>query len=98
MGSTTDVAPGKHVVIVEGIVDQGLSLQFAERLLTARNPASLRSCVLLDKPHRRAVDITPDYVGMTCPDAFVVGYGLDYKEKYRNLPYLAKLDSRVFEG
>jgi hypoxanthine phosphoribosyltransferase len=95
---TSESVEGKHVVLVEDIVDNGYTLQYLGRLLTGRNPASFRSCVLLNKPSRRAVDVRVDYAGLTCPDTFVVGYGLDYQEKYRNLPYLAKLDSRVFQG
>jgi hypoxanthine phosphoribosyltransferase len=64
-------------------------------MLGNRRPASLRAAVLLDKPYRRAVDVTVDYVGLTCPDEFVVGYGLDYQERYRTLPYLAKLRPEV---
>jgi hypoxanthine phosphoribosyltransferase len=89
---------GKHVVLVEDVVDTGHTLEFLGRLLAARKPASLRTCVLLDKPARRTVDVAVDYAGLSCPDAFIVGYGLDYQEKYRNLPYLAKLESRVSEG
>jgi len=89
---------GKNVVIVEDIVDNGLTLRYLQGLLAGRNPASLRSCVLLDKPYRRRVPVTLDYIGLTAPDAFIVGYGLDYQEKYRNLPYLARLQERVFEG
>jgi len=87
---------GKNVIIVEDIVDNGLTLDYLQRLLAGRKPASLRSCVLLDKPYRRRVDVKLDYVGLTAPDAFIVGYGLDYQEKYRNLPYLARLHDRVF--
>jgi hypoxanthine phosphoribosyltransferase len=89
---TTASVEGKNVVIVEDIVDNGLTLAYLQRLLGSRNPASLRSCVLLDKPYRRQVDVRIDYAGLTAPDAFIVGYGLDYQEKYRNLPYLARLD------
>ena len=87
---------GKNVVIVEDIVDNGLTLHYLRGLLAGRSPASLRSCVLLDKPYRRRVPVVPDYVGLTAPDEFIVGYGLDYQEKYRNLPYLARLHDRVF--
>ena len=87
---------GKHVVIVEDIVDNGLTLHYLQGLLADRNPASLRSCVLLDKPYRRRLPVRLDYVGLTAPDAFIVGYGLDYQEKYRNLPYLARLHDWVF--
>jgi len=91
-------AEGKHVLIVEDIVDNGLTLSYLQDLIGRRHPASLRSCVLLDKPYRRRVDVKVDYLGLTCPDTFIVGYGLDYQEKYRNLPYLARLEPWVFEG
>jgi hypoxanthine phosphoribosyltransferase len=91
-------AEGKHVLIVEDIVDNGLTLSYLQDLIGRRHPASLRSCVLLDKPYRRSVDVKVDYLGLTCPDTFIVGYGLDYQEKYRNLPYLARLEPWVFEG
>jgi hypoxanthine phosphoribosyltransferase len=91
-----DVA-GKHVVLVEDIVDTGLTLQFLREHLGGRKPASLRTCALLDKPFRRSVDANVDFAALPCPDAFIVGYGLDYQEKYRNLPYLAKLEPRVSE-
>jgi hypoxanthine phosphoribosyltransferase len=94
---TTESVEGKHVLIVEDIVDNGLTLSYLQRLLGSRNPASLRSLVLLDKPYHRRVDVTVDYVGLTAPDAFIVGYGLDYQEKYRNLPYLARLHSWACE-
>ncbi len=87
---------GKHVLIVEDIVDNGLTLKYLMTLLGGRAPASLRVAVLLDKPYNRQVDVQVDYVGMTCPDAFVVGYGLDYQERYRTLPYVAKLRSEIF--
>jgi hypoxanthine phosphoribosyltransferase len=88
---------GKNVVIVEDIVDNGFTLEYLQKLVAERRPASLRSCVLLDKPYRRRAAVTLDYVGLTAPDAFIVGYGLDYQEKYRNLPYLARLHDRVFQ-
>ncbi len=94
---TSESLEGKHVLIVEDIVDNGLTLAYLQNLLGSRNPASLRSLVLLDKPHRRRVDVAVDYVGLTCPDAFIVGYGLDYQEKYRNLPYLARLHAWACE-
>ncbi len=87
---------GKHVLVVEDIVDNGLTLQYLQSLLSGRGPASLKSCVLFDKPYNRRVDVPIDYVGLVAPDEFVVGYGLDYRESYRNLPYLAQLRSRVF--
>ena len=89
---------GKHVVIVEDIVDNGLTLHYLQELLGHRRPATLRSCVLLDKPYRRRIDVKVDYIGLTAPDTFIVGYGLDYQEKYRNLPYLARLHDRVYAG
>ncbi len=95
---TSESVEGKNVVIVEDIVDNGLTLQYLQGLLAGRKPASLRSCVLLDKPYRRSVSVALDYVGLTAPDAFIVGYGLDYQEKYRNLPYLARLHTWVFEA
>jgi hypoxanthine phosphoribosyltransferase len=82
---------GRHIVIVEDIIDNGHTLHYLLAMLGNRKPASLRAAVLLDKPYRRAVDVHVDYIGLTCPDEFVVGYGLDYQERYRTLPYLAKL-------
>ena len=87
---------GRNVVIVEDIVDNGLTLEYLQALLRGRNPAHLRSCVLLDKPYHRLVDVPIEYVGLRSPDAFVVGYGLDYQELFRNLPYLAQLRPQVF--
>ena len=78
----------KHVIIAEDIMDSGLTLSYLTRLLSERKPASLRVCALLDKPERRECEITPDYCGFTIPNKFVVGYGLDYKGYYRNLPYV----------
>lgn len=76
----------KHVVVVEDIVDTGLTLKYLTETLKVREPASVRICCLLDKPSRRKADIRADYVGFEVPDVFVIGYGLDYAEKYRNLP------------
>jgi hypoxanthine phosphoribosyltransferase len=95
---TTESVEGKNVVIVEDIVDNGLTLAYLQGLLAARRPATLRSCVLLDKPYRRLTPVPVDYTGLTAPDAFIVGYGLDYQEKYRHLPYLARLEDRVSTG
>ncbi len=91
----TNIA-GKNVLVVEDIVDNGLTLQYLRSLLLGRQPASLRSCVLFDKPYNRRVDVPIDYVGLVAPNEFVVGYGLDYGESYRNLPYLAQLRPAVF--
>jgi hypoxanthine phosphoribosyltransferase len=92
---TTHAIEGQHVVIIEDIVDNGHTLHYLRAMLGNRQPASLAAAVLLDKPYRRAVDVTVDYIGLTCPDEFVVGYGLDYQERYRTLPYLAKLRPEV---
>jgi hypoxanthine phosphoribosyltransferase len=82
----------RHVLIVEDIVDSGLTLQYLLRNLGARNPASIEVCALLTKPERRKVQLEPRYVGFEIPNRFVVGYGLDYRERYRNLPYVAVLE------
>jgi hypoxanthine phosphoribosyltransferase len=82
----------RHVLIVEDIVDSGLTLQYLLRNLGARNPASIEVCALLTKPERRKVQLEPRYVGFEIPNRFVVGYGLDYVERYRNLPYVAVLE------
>ncbi|HTU69999.1 MAG TPA: hypoxanthine phosphoribosyltransferase [Candidatus Baltobacteraceae bacterium] len=87
---------GRHVVIVEDIIDNGLTLAYLRALLGERNPASLRACVLFDKPYHRLVDVPLEYVGLQVPEEFVVGYGLDYQEMFRNLPYLAQLRPEVF--
>ena len=79
---------GDDVLIVEDIIDTGLTLNYLLRYLRGKNPRSLRICTLLDKPARRLVDIPVDYTGFTIPDQFVVGYGLDYDERYRNLPFI----------
>lgn len=94
---TSRPVTGRAVVIVEDIVDNGLTLQYLRALLAERKPASLRSCVLFDKPYHRRVDVPVEYVGLQSPDEFVVGYGLDYQELFRNLPYLAQLRSAVFK-
>jgi len=83
---------GRHVVIVEDIVDTGLTLSYLQEILRARNPKTLRTACLLSKPSRRKIDVTVDYIGFTIEDRFVVGYGLDYAEKYRNLPYIGVLN------
>ncbi len=90
-----DIA-GRHVLIIEDIIDSGRTLDYLLRLLQARDPASLRICTLLTKPSRREVEVPLDYVGFEIPDEFVVGYGLDFGEIYRNLPYIAVLKPEVF--
>jgi hypoxanthine phosphoribosyltransferase len=86
----------KDVLIVEDIIDTGLTLNYLLRYLRGKNPRSLRICALLDKPARRLVDIPIDYLGFTIPDQFVVGYGLDYGELYRNLPFIGVLRPEVY--
>jgi hypoxanthine phosphoribosyltransferase len=83
---------GRHVVIVEDIVDTGLTLHYLQEILSARGPKTVRTACLLSKPSRRAVDVRVEYIGFTIDDHFVVGYGLDYAEAYRNLPHIAILD------
>ena len=86
----------RDVLIVEDIIDTGLTLNYLIRYLNGKNPASLRICTLLDKPARRLVEIPIDYLGFTIPDRFVVGYGLDYGERYRNLPFIGVLRPEVY--
>lgn len=93
---TVDIAD-KHVVIVEDILDTGNTLSALFEQLKARKPASLKLCCLLDKPDRRTKPISADFVGFTIPDEFVVGYGLDYNEAYRQLPYVGVLKRSVYE-
>jgi len=81
----------RHVIIVEDIVDTGLTLHYLQEILRARSPKSLRTACLLSKPSRRQVEVPVEYVGFTIEDRFVVGYGLDYDERYRELPYIAVL-------
>ena len=88
---------GRDVLLVEDIIDTGLTLNYLLRYLRGKNPQSLRICALLDKPARRLVDIPIDYIGFTIPDQFVVGYGLDYGELYRNLRYVGVLRPSVYE-
>ncbi len=88
---------GYDVLIVEDILDSGMTLSYLKELLQERGPASIKIATLLDKPERRQTDVKADYVGFVIPDDFVVGYGLDYAEKYRNLPYVGILAPRVYE-
>lgn len=83
---------GKNVIVVEDIIDSGRTLSYLMDLLNARKPASLKLCTLLDKPDRRVTDVSVDYVGFVIPDKFVIGYGLDYAQKYRNLPYIGVIE------
>ena len=89
---------GRDVLIVEDIIDTGLTLNYLVRYLRGKNPASLRICTLLDKPARRLVEIPIDYRGFKIPDQFVVGYGLDYGELYRNLRFVGVLRPEVYAG
>ena len=92
------VIEGRHVLIVEDIVDSGLTLQYLLRNLNGRDPASLEVCALLLKPGSRKGNLKPRYVGFEIPDTFVVGYGLDHGERYRNLPFVAELDASSSAG
>lgn len=87
---------GKDILVVEDILDSGVTLSYLLKTLSARKPSSIRLCTLLDKPERRRVPITPDYVGTVVPDEFIVGYGLDYAERYRNLPYIGVLKPEIY--
>lgn len=87
---------GRHVLILEDIIDSGLTLSYLVRLLQERRPASLEICTLLDKPSRRLIEVPVKYVGFSIPDQFVVGYGLDYDQKFRNLPFVGVLKPEVY--
>ncbi|WP_129596487.1 hypoxanthine phosphoribosyltransferase [Anaerophilus nitritogenes] len=87
----------KNVLIVEDIIDTGLTLHYLCKNLLSRKPKSLKICTLLDKPERRKIDLKVDYKGFDIPDEFIIGYGIDYAEKYRNLPYVAILKREVYE-
>ena len=82
---------GKNVIIIEDIIDTGRTLEYLMRYLTFHNPKSIKLCTLLSKPSRRVVELQVDYIGFSIPDEFVIGYGLDYNQKYRNLPYIGVL-------
>jgi len=87
---------GKDVIIVEDILDSGITLTALRAFVAKHKPASLKICTMLDKPERRQLPIVPEYVGFICPNEFVVGYGLDYGERYRNLPFVASLKPEVY--
>ena len=87
---------GKDLLIVEDILDSGRTLNYIKEILLARNPKSIRICTLFDKPERRDVDLYADYIGSKVPNEFIVGYGLDYNEYYRNLPYIGVLKESVY--
>lgn len=87
-----DSIEGKHVIVVEDIIDTGRTLSYLMEMLASRKPASLALCTLLDKPERRTHQVNVDYTGFQVPDEFVVGYGLDYAQKYRNLPYIGVVE------
>ena len=89
---------GRHIIVVEDILDSGNTLSYLLKLLEQRKPASIRLCTLLDKPERRVKQVEVHYSGFSIPDAFVVGYGLDYAEQYRNLPYIGILKPEVYGG
>lgn len=93
----TDVTD-RHVLIVEDIIDSGRTAQALRRLFAAKNAASVKICSLLDKPERREVDVQADYVGIDTPNEFVVGYGLDFRQQYRNLPYIGVLKPEVYQS
>ena len=88
----TEEIKGKDVLLVEDIVDSGLTVEYLIKTLSKKRPKSIKVCTLLSKPERRKIDVPLDYVGFKIPNKYVVGYGLDYQQKYRNLPYLAELD------
>ncbi|MDE6107949.1 MAG: hypoxanthine phosphoribosyltransferase [Oscillospiraceae bacterium] len=94
----SDTIEGRDIIVVEDILDSGNTLFYLMNVLQARHPASIRLATLLDKPSRRVKPIKADYVGFEVPDEFVVGYGLDYDEKYRNLPYIGVLKPQVYEN
>lgn len=93
-----DSIRGRDVLIVEDIIDTGLTLGYIRRILMVQEPASVRICTLLDRPYRRLIEMPVDYVGFEIPDAFVVGYGLDWRGRYRNLPYIATLKPQIMDG
>lgn len=88
----TENIEGQHILLVEDIVDSGLTVSYLKKSLLVKSPKSIKVCTLLNKPERRKTDVSIEYVGFTIPNNYVVGYGLDYQNKYRNLPYIAVLD------
>ena len=97
IGTTLDFEiTGRDVIIVEDILDSGVTLSALRELIMKQDPLSLRICALLDKPSRRQIPVNADYVGFLCPDEFIVGYGLDYAERYRNLPFIASLKPEIY--
>jgi len=87
---------GKDILIIEDVLDSGVTLTALKDFIISCAPLSLKICAMLDKPERRQIPITIDYLGFECPDEFVVGYGLDYAERYRNLPYIASLKPEIY--
>lgn len=88
---------GKNVLIIEDIIDSGVTLSYLKEMLLKRSPKSLKICTLLNKPERRKADVKVDYIGFDIPDEFVIGYGLDYDNRYRNLPYIGILKREIYE-
>ena len=93
----TEDIKGKDVLLVEDIVDSGLTVQYLIKTLTKHKPRSVKVCTLLSKPERRTIDVSLEYIGFKIPNKYVVGYGLDYQQKYRNLPYIGILKPQVYE-
>ncbi len=89
---------GKHVIIIEDIIDSGTTMHYLLRILQERRPKSIKLCALLSKPSRRTTDVDIDYLGAEVPDEFLVGYGLDYAEVYRNLPYIGVLKPEIYQN
>ena len=89
---------GKHLLVIEDIIDSGTTMHYLKKYFAARKPKSVKLCSLFSKPSRRTVDVDIDYCGFTVPDEFLVGYGLDYAEKYRNLPYVGVLTPSVYQN
>ncbi len=92
-----DPIMGRHVLLVDDIIDSGRTVDYLTRILHERNPASLRICTLLNKPDRREVDVKLDYIGFDIPNEFVIGYGMDFAEKYRNLPFIGVLRPEFYQ-